>query len=304
MAVERTSSSSGKGGGSKKGGGSSGTPSGSREGRDEVVIVDAPPKKGSSSKSDEGSDVVIKDVPSRSSQRKGKKQLDIGEAIGIPPSDKPQGNPQVTTMFLMLGMLILLSDPNMRSGLGGVMDPILRPTVGLNGGPVFVTLFLCSIIMVGVNSSLRTFFDDPIMRFKFQKVQQQFSKEFREANMNLDKHRIKRLQQLQPQVMQLSMKVNSKQMKSMPFTMIPAIMIFMWLSSYISSGVVTHHITIPWSATWDLLDNSDTLLPHWIIIYSVVSLPINQALQKVAKYYRMQKFLTRLRAEKGVPKGA
>ena len=74
--------------------------------------------------------------------------------------------------------------------------------------------------------------------------------------------------------------------------MIVAIPIFM--SLYVFIGDLSYpRISLPWKDGWSL-DDKFTFLPHWILLYSLLSIPFGQSVQKILKYFSFKKKLEKL----------
>ena len=86
---------------------------------------------------------------------------------------------------------------------------------------------------------------------------------------------------MQPQVMVLQSEMMSNQMRPMMFTMMIAIPIIMWLRLFVED--MDHPVlSLPWEGNYDLNDDL-WFLPHWILVYSALSLPFGQILMRGLK---------------------
>jgi uncharacterized membrane protein (DUF106 family) len=61
------------------------------------------------------------------------------------------------------------------------------------------------------------------------------------------------------------------------------------------SHVVSTTFSVPWSFNNDL--NGIYVLPSWILLYSLVSLPFGQVLMRTLRYFSFKKRLDQLKAE-------
>ena len=86
---------------------------------------------------------------------------------------------------------------------------------------------------------------------------------------------------LNPQVMMLQSEMMSNQMRPMMFTMLIAIPIIMWLRIFVD-GMNLQVLSLPWEGNYSLND-SLWFLPHWILVYSALSLPFGQILMRGLK---------------------
>ena len=108
-----------------------------------------------------------------------------------------------------------------------------------------------------------------------------YNKEMSEARRSGNNARLNKLMTMQPQVMVLQSEMMSNQMRPMMFTMIIAIPIIMWLRIFVE-GMDHPVLSLPWEGNYDLNDNL-WFLPHWILVYSALSLPFGQILMSGLK---------------------
>ena len=108
-----------------------------------------------------------------------------------------------------------------------------------------------------------------------------YNKEMSEARKSGNEARMRKLMGMQPQVMVLQSEMMSNQMRPMMFTMIIAIPIIMWLRMFVE-GMDHQVLSLPWEGNYDLNDNL-WFLPHWILVYSALSLPFGQILMRGLK---------------------
>jgi uncharacterized membrane protein (DUF106 family) len=195
-------------------------------------------------------------------------------------------------MFVLA--IFILFDPTLRSGLGTIVGYGLEPVVGFGGRYPVVTLFATGMIMTGLTIVIRHFFVDYVEQVKSQKIVAAFNKELRKARMENNTFKTKKLMEQQTKVLKKSMDVTSSQLKLMPITLIIVIPIFAWLSVFMSK-VVSTAFSVPWAFNADL--NVAVVLPGWILLYSVISLPFGQFLMRTLRYFSFRKRLDQLKAE-------
>ncbi len=108
-----------------------------------------------------------------------------------------------------------------------------------------------------------------------------YNKEMSEARKSGNEARMRKLMAMQPQVMVLQSEMMSNQMRPMMFTMMIAIPIIMWLRIFVEQ--MDHPVlSLPWEGNYNLNDNL-WFLPHWILVYSALSLPFGQILMRGLK---------------------
>ncbi|MFP4196214.1 MAG: DUF106 domain-containing protein [Methanomassiliicoccales archaeon] len=195
---------------------------------------------------------------------------------------------RMVTIFVFILAVFILFDPSLRSGLGAAVGFVLEPIVGINGEYPVVTLFLTGMIMTGTTILMRHLFTDHVEQIKSQKIVQAFNKELRQARMENNTYKIKKLTDQQQEIMQKSMQVSTSQLKLLPISMIVVIPIFAWISVFMGQ-VENAQFAVPWAQNVDLNDN--IVLPVWILLYSTISLPFGQILMRALRYYDFGKRL-------------
>ncbi len=199
-----------------------------------------------------------------------------------PPADTSQ----VFMMFFLLIFMLMIFTPELRVWMGDSMGGVLEPLIGFDSQYPIFTVFLAGMVMIILSTTIRHFFIDWMEMAKIQKMMFAFNKELREAQIARNEKRVKKLMELQPEVMRMNAQLSSNQMKPMMFTMLVAIPIFMWLHNFIGDLSYTY-ATIPWEPYWDLEDRF-LILPQWVLIYSFLTLPVGQLYMRWLKTRELQ----------------
>jgi len=207
---------------------------------------------------------------------------------------KQSNMPRITTVLVFVLALFILFDPTLREGLGTIVGYGLEPVVGFDGQFPVVTLFLTGIVMTSLTIIIRHFFTDYVEQVRSQKIVSAFNKELRKARTENNTFKIKKLTEQQDKIMKRSMQVSTSQLKLMPITMIIVVPIFAWISVFMLQ-VDTTMFAVPWSFNADL--NGVYVLPSWILLYSLISLPFGQVLMRSLRYFSFRKRLEELKAE-------
>ena len=111
---------------------------------------------------------------------------------------------------------------------------------------------------------------------------------------NTDK--IKQRTEAAPKVMEGQQKMQAKQMKTMPLTMILAVPLFAWVSTFLTRLDYTWYAA-PWNPSVDMFGTNGiipvpwgshgatSLFPHWILLYMILSIPLGSLIQRTMKYF-------------------
>ena len=212
----------------------------------------------------------------------------------MPPM--PSMMPMLVMMFLIL---ILYAFDGSDHKIGSILDYSLS-FFGMDGQYPSVTLFVVGALMASFSAILRSFFTDMIEQAKSQQIMSAFNKELRQARLENNSFKIKKLTEMQPQMMAKNMENSNKMMKSMPFTMIVIIPLFLWVRYFIDvtvreAGNLT--FSVPW-ATLDL-DTTIWFMPAWILVYTMISIPFGQIVNRLIRTYKFKKYLKQMDSAEG-----
>ena len=111
---------------------------------------------------------------------------------------------------------------------------------------------------------------------------------------------MKKLQEMQPLVMQKTMESSNQMMKSMPFTMLIVVPIFLWVRFFVDvtlreAGNLV--ISVPWAMNAIDLTDVYWFLPAWILIYSLISIPLGQIIMRVVRAFQFRKRLAEIESK-------
>ncbi len=210
---------------------------------------------------------------------------------GARPPRPDIGN-QMITMMAFVFALIIMFDNNLRQGLGKIIGIPLEPVVGFQGHMPIVTLLLTGLLMSFFSIIVRHFFVDWVGQARSQRIASAFQKELREARTSNNTYKLKKLMELQPQIMAQSLKSSQTQLKLMPVTMLVVIPIFAWLANFIYITIPSLSFSVPWAFNASM--SSSNVLPNWVLLYSLLTLPFGQVLTRALKYFSFRKRLRKL----------
>ena len=188
-----------------------------------------------------------------------------------------------TMLAMMLMMVLLVVNPNIRNTLGDIADPILSPVLPEERFVIITLLILGSASML-VNTVLRNLFMDPIAQAHLQHRQGQVRQIMNEARMSRDSTLQDKAMTLQQQMMPEQLSVQMGAMKPMMFTMVFIIAIFAWLTTTVEDFRVGY-ISLPWAPEWGLNDRF-LLFPAWICAYICMSTPLGRVVDRHIKLLR------------------
>ena len=179
-------------------------------------------------------------------------------------------------------ILFILFDQRLRNAMGKGVGFVLNPAIGFGGSQPILTILLASLIMIGASTLIRHFLVDWVKIARIQNTMRVFQKAMRDARLAKDAKKLEQLSKLQPKLMGMQTELSSGQLKPMAGTMLVVIPIFAWLWSFVQS-LEYPFFAAPWNTHIDMFDS--TVLPHWILFYSVISIPFGTLLQKALKFF-------------------
>lgn len=204
------------------------------------------------------------------------------------------------TMIGMLGVLVIMMVVMIwRVEIGKALNHVFK-YIDFDGQYPVLTLVIAGVIMITLSTTVRSLLSDPIAQAKSQHIQSEFNNELRTARTENNLYKLKKLQELQPQMMQASMEQSTKMMKLMPVTMLFVIPIYAWIFYFVTytmgGETLPLMINMPWGSA-NLMDNMLGFMPQWIVIYTLISLPLGQLENKVINYFLFKKRLHALDAD-------
>ena len=223
----------------------------------------------------------------------------MGGAAGAKPP-KPDIANQMILMLVFVVAIFIMFDQNLRQSLGAAVGVVLEPIVGFHGQNAVLTLFFTGLLMGLFSIVVRHFFVDWIEQARIARITSAFQKELREARLTNNTYKLKKLTELQPQIMSQSLKTSQTQMKLMPVTMLVIIPVFAWLANFVYIDLPSTMLSVPWAFDVNMQDSS--VLPNWVLLYSLLTLPFTQVLQKSLKFFSFRKRLEKLETGGGEEK--
>jgi len=217
---------------------------------------------------------------------------------GRPPNPNISG--QMLLLFALMISMLVLFDQDLRRSLGQIVGYGLAPLVGFGGDQPILTLLLTGLVMSFFSIVVRHFFTDLIEQARNARIMSAFQKEMREARTSNNTFKLKKLMEIQPQMMQQSLKTSQTQFKLMPVTMVVVVPIFAWLANFIYADVAATSFSVPWELNADM--TKVNVMPNWILLYSLLTLPFGQVLTRVLKFSTFTKMLRKLEREGEAPK--
>jgi uncharacterized membrane protein (DUF106 family) len=208
------------------------------------------------------------------------------------PAMAPSSSPILMLMMMFL-MLMIIVDKGLRDLIGGLVGLAFLPTIGFEYAFPLWTLLLAGMVSLSFSTVLRHFMIDWVDMARINKRATALRKELFAAMKRRDMSRVDQLNKIQQESSQETMATTMNQMKPTMITMVLVIGVFTWLWVFVEMAPF-HFFSVPWGFTVDL--KAATVLPHWILLYSLLTMPVTQVLGRLLKLFS---FSRKLRAAEG-----
>jgi uncharacterized membrane protein (DUF106 family) len=208
-------------------------------------------------------------------------------AAAPPPAARPKSG-SFLTILSFGAVFFILFDSNLRTQLGTYAGYVLDPTIGFGGRYPVLTVLLSGALLVVATTLIRHFTTDWLEMAKMQAQMRHFQREMMQAKKDNNSYKIKILTDAQPQVMAQNQKMQSAQLKQMPLTMLIAVPIFAWVSTWLIKLDYTFFAS-PWNPSVDMFTTNGiffgkSVLPHWVLLYTCLTIPFGTLIQRGMKY--------------------
>jgi len=212
--------------------------------------------------------------------------------------NKPQTS-QMMWMMISLAIVFALFIPEVRNTIGRALNYVFGPAIGFNGDYVVLTLMIAGILMIGLSTVIRTLMTDTMKQARNQKEMSAFNAELRQARIENNLYKIKKLTEQQKVMMSKSMESSMKMMKTMPITMMIIIPMFSWVWYFLGTLTIDQvTVAVPWSNNVVLTDTMAGFLPTWVLMYMLITIPVGQLLGRLIRWFKFKKRLEEIeRAE-------
>ncbi len=225
---------------------------------------------------------------------------------------KQQPNMSRMLIFMLVFMAVSMVTLQFRMQIGMALDVVFQfvTFVGDDGYPSYplISILIVSTIAISITTLIRSLMQDPLKVARNQQMQSDFNKELRQARIENNLYKMKKLQDMQPQMMEMSMQQSTDMMKVMPVSMVVFIPIIAWAWYFLNTGTVEDpgayfnldhqpYVDLPWCPNVNLNGSLFLSFPVWLILYMMITLPISQLESRLIRLHLLKKELKRLDAE-------
>ncbi|MCD6383553.1 MAG: DUF106 domain-containing protein [Thermoplasmata archaeon] len=214
------------------------------------------------------------------------------------PQQQPMGSSSMLLMLMSLLLILFLFNSPLGTAIAVATDKTLGPIIGFNRQYPLLTMFFTILLTVGISTTIRHYFADWIAMARSQKIMSEYNRMRTEAMKKNNTAMLKKLEGMQGEIMKIQNEQMSQTMKSSMIPMFLVIIFIKWLWSFMDT-LPYPVITMPWTAEWDMLRYAmegvccfgGRGLPYWLGFYTLLSLPVSQALMRGLKYIEFERII-------------
>ena len=188
--------------------------------------------------------------------------------------------------FLLMIAFLIIFDRRLRDTIAGIVNYILYPVIGFDGKYPLLTVFIAGSLVIILSALIRHFSTNWLEIAKIQEKVSEFQKKYREALKSQNKYMIKKLQNMQKEIMVEQSSITSQQFKIMPITIILFVPIFSWIWNFLYSAN-HYYFDTPWKIHVSLFKSH--IFPNWILLYMLFSIPFTQFVQYLIRLRWLRK---------------
>jgi len=219
--------------------------------------------------------------------------------------------PKGTMFGMVIAMAVLFIVMMFNEPIGSALNVVFQ-AIDFNGEWPVLTLVIAGLIMITLSTVVRSLMTDFVKQAKSQHIQSSFKTEMRQARLENNLYKLKKLQDQQPAMLAQGMETNTQMMKVMPITMVCVVPIYAWVRYFLNHTAEATNgwfdgatdiakeivINLPWGDV-DILGTVMSFIPIWIVIYTMISLPIGQLEGRIVRYFLLKKRLKELDSAQG-----
>jgi len=191
-----------------------------------------------------------------------------------------QQNPMGSMFMPMMVLLIVMVVYRFAADyIGYGMNYVLYPLIGFGGEMPLMTLFAAAMIFPIISRLIIFFTTDWVGQARNRHIMKHYQKELKDATQTNNRYKMKKLQEMQPKIME--MQGAGMSMKTMIIPMLVILPIFAWLRYFLETLSVMPIGALPWA--YVNLSSVGTAFPNWILIYMLITFPFYAVLEKGIK---------------------
>jgi len=176
------------------------------------------------------------------------------------------------------GLILGFMNQGFRESLGATMNYLFGP---LTAFPVYIVIFILAMITGLYTSLIQKYTIDWEKTRRATERMKQFQKEFKEAQLSENKHKLKKLEEQRGEIMEMQAEMSKQQLRPMAYIMLVTLPVFGWLYYLMFALYPTAKIVLPFYGLKILAtDRILKFIPVWIFWYALCSMSVSQIIRK------------------------
>lgn len=176
------------------------------------------------------------------------------------------------------GLILGFMNQGFRESLGATMNYLFRPLIVFD---VYIVIFILAAITGLYTSLMQKYTIDWEKTRRATERMKQFQKEFKEAQLSENKHKLKKLEEERGDIMAMQAEMSKQQLKPMAYIMLVTLPVFGWLYYLMFTLNPTAEIVLPFYGLKILAtDKVLKFIPVWIFWYALCSMSVSQIIRK------------------------
>jgi len=200
----------------------------------------------------------------------------------------------VNSLVLTLIILYLLNT-DFRNALAGGADAVFRPLIGFDGTLLIATLLAAGVITSSISTALAHVFTDYIKQARMAEQNRALQKLSFEAMRAKNPKKVEKVAEMRKKAQGDNVGQMWAPLKMMGYSLLIIGVIFVWMGQFVFSSAGTPEtagrmfFAVPWSWRVSLVEAS--VLPHYILLYSLLAIPVGSVMRRLLRYFTFKKRL-------------
>ncbi len=175
----------------------------------------------------------------------------------------------------MLGSIFFANE--FRPVVAGAVDIVFGPVA--NTMPFYMVVLIIAALVTTISTFIQKYTMDWELMQRVSVRSRALQKEYKEAQLSGNKHRLKKAQEEQMSMMEDQTQMSKQQLKPMGFLMIISIPLFFWMLWHLTNNPGMTMV-FPFWGEQKMLDGVLYIFQYWIVWSIICSLAISQVIRK------------------------
>ncbi|WP_424359695.1 DUF106 domain-containing protein [Methanocella sp. MCL-LM] len=185
------------------------------------------------------------------------------------------------TILLVVGFAIMLGSiffaNEFRPVVAGAVNVVVGPVAAML--PFYMVVLVIAAIVTLISTFIQKYTMDWELMQRMSIRSRAYQKEYKEAQLSGNKHKLKKLQEEQLSMMEDQTQLSKQQLKPMGFLMIISVPLFFWMFWFLTNNP-DMTMVFPFWGEQKMLDGVGFIFQYWIVWSIICSLAISQVIRK------------------------